>query len=46
VRDFRLLCSANLVSALGSWLLVIAAPIQVLAATNSVLANRLVVAAQ
>jgi MFS family permease len=46
VRDFRLLWSANLVSGLGSWLLVIAAPAQVLATTDSLLATGLVVAAE
>lgn len=46
VRDFRLLWGANLVSGLGSWLLVIAAPAHVLAATDSLLATGLVVAAQ
>jgi predicted MFS family arabinose efflux permease len=46
VRDFRLLWSANLVSGLGSWLLAIAAPAQVLAATDSLLATGLVVAAE
>jgi len=46
VRDFRLLWSANLVSGLGSWLLVIAAPAHVLTATDSLLATGLVVAAE
>jgi predicted MFS family arabinose efflux permease len=46
VRDFRLLWSANLVSGLGSWLLVVAAPVQVLATTDSLLATGLVVAAE
>ncbi|HLT09506.1 MAG TPA: MFS transporter [Micromonosporaceae bacterium] len=44
--DFRLLWSANLVSGLGYWLLVIAAPAQVLTTTDSLLATGLVVAAQ
>ncbi|GAA1187003.1 MFS transporter [Pseudonocardia alaniniphila] len=46
VRDFRLLWSATLVSGLGSWLLVIAAPAHVLATTDSLLATGLVVAAE
>jgi MFS family permease len=46
IRDFRLLWGANLVSGLGSWLLVVAAPAQVLGATGSLLATGLVVAAE
>ena len=46
VRDFRLLWSANLVSGLGSWLLVVAAPAHVLSSTGSLLATGLVVAAE
>jgi MFS family permease len=46
VRDFRLLWGANLVSGLGSWLLVIAAPVHVLVTTDSLLATGLVVAAE
>lgn len=46
VRDFRLLWSARLVSAMGSWLLVIAVPAHVLAATGSLLATGLVLAAE
>lgn len=45
-RDFRLLWAANLVSGLGSWLLVVAAPAHVLASTGSLLATGLVVAAE
>jgi MFS family permease len=46
VRDFRLLWGANLVSGLGSWLLVVAAPAHVLGSTGSLLATGLVVAAE
>lgn len=46
IRDFALLWAAQLASGLGSWLLVIAAPAQVLITTNSVLATGLVVAAE
>lgn len=46
IRDFALLWTAQLASGLGSWLLVIAAPAQVLITTNSVLATGLVVAAE
>jgi MFS family permease len=46
VRDFRLLWSARLVSALGTWLLVIAVPAHVLAVTDSLLATGLVLAAE
>lgn len=46
VRDFRLFWGANLVSGLGSWLLVVAAPVHVLTATGSLLATGLVVAAE
>lgn len=45
-RDFRLLWAANLVSGLGSWLLVVAAPAHVLGSTGSLLATGLVVAAE
>jgi predicted MFS family arabinose efflux permease len=46
VRDFALLWTAQLTSGLGSWLLAIAAPAQVLISTNSVLGTGLVVAAE
>jgi predicted MFS family arabinose efflux permease len=46
VRDFRFLWAARLVSALGSWLLVIAIPAHVLAATGSLRATGLVLAAE
>jgi MFS family permease len=46
VRDFRLLWVANLVSGLGTWLLVVAAPAHVLSTTGSLLATGLVVAAE
>lgn len=46
IRDFRLLWGANLVSGLGSWLLVVAAPAHVLGSTGSLLVTGLVVAAE
>ncbi len=46
VRDFRLLWGANLVSGLGTWLLVVAAPAHVLTTTGSLLTTGLVVAAE
>jgi predicted MFS family arabinose efflux permease len=46
VRDFRLLWVARLVSALGSWLLVVAVPAHVLAATGSLQLTGLVLAAE
>lgn len=45
-RDFRLLCVANLVSALGSWLLVVALPFQVFRLTGSVAATGLTLVAE
>ena len=45
-RDFRLLWGAGLVSELGSWLLVVAVPAQVLAETGSLLATGLVLGAE
>lgn len=46
IRDFRLLWSARLVSALGSWLLVIAVPAHVLQLTGSLMATGLTLAAE
>jgi MFS family permease len=46
VRDFRWLCGARLVSAVGSWLLVVAVPAYVLTTTGSLRATGLVLAAE
>ncbi|GAA2974111.1 MFS transporter [Actinokineospora diospyrosa] len=46
VRDFRLLWFARLVSQLGSWLLVVAVPVQVFVLSGSVTATGLTVAAE
>jgi predicted MFS family arabinose efflux permease len=46
IRDFRLLWTSGLVSALGSWLLAIAIPAHVLAVTGSLRATGLTLAAQ
>jgi MFS family permease len=46
IRDFRLLWSARLVSALGTWLLVIAVPAHVFQLTGSLLATGLTLAAE
>ena len=46
IRDFRLLWGAGLVSSLGSWLLVLALPAHILAATGSLRDTGLVLAAQ
>jgi MFS family permease len=46
VRDFRLLWVGNLVSQLGSWLLVVAVPAHVFILTGSVAATGLTLAAQ
>jgi predicted MFS family arabinose efflux permease len=46
IRDFRLLWSANLVSSLGSWLLVIAIPMHVYLTSRSLLAAGTVLTAQ
>jgi len=46
IRDFRLLWSARLVSALGTWLLVIAVPAFVLQLTGSLMAAGLTLAAE
>ena len=45
IRDFRLLWGAGLVSSLGSWLLVIAVPAHILAATGSLRDTGLTLAA-
>ena len=46
IRDFRILWGAGLVSALGSWLLVIAVPAHVFQATGSLRATGLTLAAE
>jgi MFS family permease len=46
IRDFRLLWSARLVSALGTWLMVIAVPAYVLQLTGSLVATGLTLAAE
>lgn len=46
IRDFRLLWSANLISSLGSWLLVIAVPMHVYLTSRSLLAAGAVLTAQ
>ena len=46
IRDFRMLWGAGLVSALGSWLLVIAVPAHVFQATGSLRATGLTLAAE
>jgi MFS family permease len=46
VRDFRLLWGGGLVSSLGSWLLVLAVPAHILAATGSLRDTGLTLAAQ
>lgn len=46
IRDFRLLWAGSLVSSLGSWLLVIAVPAHVLAATGSLRDTGLTLAAE
>jgi MFS family permease len=46
IRDFRLLWSADLVSSLGSWLLVIAVPMHVYLVSRSLLAAGAVLTAQ
>jgi predicted MFS family arabinose efflux permease len=42
MRDFRLLWTAHTVSALGTWLLIVAIPVHVYATTGSVLATTIV----
>ena len=46
IRDFRLLWGAGLISSLGSWLLVLAVPAHILAATGSLRDTGLALAAQ
>ncbi|GAA3854313.1 hypothetical protein GCM10022243_19810 [Saccharothrix violaceirubra] len=46
VRDFRLLWGARTISALGSWLLVVAVPAHVLALTGSITATGFVLVAE
>jgi len=46
IRDFRLLWAAGLVSSLGSWLLVLAVPAHVYAATKSITATGFTLAAE
>ena len=46
IRDFRLLWGGGLVSSLGSWLLVLAVPAHILAATGSLRATGLALAAE
>jgi MFS family permease len=46
IRDFRLLWGGSLISALGSWLLVLAIPAHILVATGSLRATGLTLAAE
>ncbi len=46
IRDFRLLWGGGLISSLGSWLLVLAVPAHILAATGSLRDTGLALAAQ
>ena len=46
IRDFRLLWGGGLISSLGSWLLVLAVPAHILAATGSLRDTGLALAAR
>jgi hypothetical protein len=46
IRDFRLLWGGSLVSALGSWLLILAIPAHIFLATGSLRDTGLTLAAQ